>query len=266
MHALSPELYFALTLIAKMAITGVFLVVATVLAERSGPLVGGLVTTLPISAGPTYFFLAFDHSAQFIADGALITLVFNAVNALFALVYALLAQRHSLAVSIGGALLLWVVSAPILPYLPWTLTSAIIVNVIVILLSLRVTRDLRHTRAPRVPARWYELLLRAAGVALLVGFVVGLSFRIGPAASGMLATFPIVFSSVIVIMHRRAGGPATAAILANALLGMTGFALACIALHVAAVPLGSPAALLLAIAASIGWGLLVFALRKRHMI
>jgi hypothetical protein len=47
---------------------------------------------------------------------------------------------------------------------------------------------------------------------------------------------------------------------------MTGFALACIALHVAAVPLGSPAALLLAIAASIGWGLLVFALRKRHMI
>jgi hypothetical protein len=266
MQALSPELYFALTLAAKMAITGIFLVVATVLAERSGPLVGGLVTTLPISAGPTYFFLAFDHSPQFLADGALITLVFNAVNALFALVYAVLAQKRSLAVSIGGALLVWVFSAPVLPYLPWTLTSAILVNVIVILLSLRVTRDLRHTRAPRLSARWYELLIRAIGVALLVGFVVGLSFRIGPAASGMLATFPIVFSSVIVIMHRRAGGPATAAILANALLGMTGFGLACVALHLAAVPLGAPIALALAIAASIGWGLLIYALRRRHIV
>ena len=173
MPHVSPEFYFALTLVAKMAVTGVFLVVATVLAERSGPLVGGLVTTLPISAGPTYFFLAFDHSAQFIADGALITLVFNAVNALFALVYALLAQKHSLAVSIGGALLTWLVAAPILPYLPWTLTSAIIVNVIVILLSLRVTRDLRHTRAPRVPTRWYELLLRALGGGRLAEHALG---------------------------------------------------------------------------------------------
>ena len=266
MHALSPELYFALTLAAKMAVTGVFLVVATVLAERSGPLVGGLITTLPISAGPTYFFLAFDHTAQFIAGGALVTLVFNAVNALFAVAYALLAQKHSLKVSFGGALLLWAVSAPILPYLPWTLASAIAVNAVVILLALRVTRELRHARAPRVPARWHELLLRALGVALLVGFIVALSFRIGPAASGMLATFPVVFSSVIVIMHRRAGGPAAAAILANAVLGLTGFALACIALHVAAVPLGTPVALTLALAASAGWGMLVYALRQRHVV
>ncbi len=261
MPPFSPELYFALTLFAKMAVTGVFLVVATVLAERSGPLVGGLITTLPISAGPTYFFLAFDHSAQFIADGALVTLVFNAVNTLFAVVYALLAQRHSLKISLGGALLTWLVSAPILPYLPWTLGSAIAVNVAVILLALRVTRELRHTRAPRVATRWYELLLRALGVALLVGFIVALSFRIGPEASGMLATFPVVFSSVIFIMHRRAGGPAAAAILANAILGVTGFGLACVALHVAAVPLGTPIALSLAIATSIGWGVLIYALR-----
>ena len=75
---MSPELYFVLTLIVKMAVTAGFVLVATVTAERAGPLVGGLVATLPISAGPVYIFLALDHDAHFIAQGALGSLVTNA--------------------------------------------------------------------------------------------------------------------------------------------------------------------------------------------
>jgi len=262
MHASSPELYFAIAIAAKMALTGLFLVIATVLAERGGPLIGGLVTTLPISAGPTYLFLALDHPSQFIAGAALMTLVFNAVNTLFAVVYAVLAQRRSLAVSLGSALMVWLAAAPILPLVPWTLTSAVALNAVVVLLALRATRELRHTRAPRVPARWSDLLFRALGVALLVGAIVAFSFRIGAAASGMLATFPMVFSSVIFVLHRRVGGPASAAVLANAILGVTGFALAAIAVHVAAVPLGSFTALSLALAISFAWGGSILLLRR----
>ncbi len=75
-----PDLYFALTLIVKMAVTAAFLLAATVTAERAGPLVGGLVATLPISAGPVYIFLALDHDAHFIAQSALGSLVTNAVQ------------------------------------------------------------------------------------------------------------------------------------------------------------------------------------------
>ena len=60
-----PDFYFALTLIVKMAVTAGFLLAATVTAERAGPLIGGLVATLPISAGPVYIFLALDHDARF---------------------------------------------------------------------------------------------------------------------------------------------------------------------------------------------------------
>lgn len=265
-NTMSPELYFVLTLVVKMAVTGVFLIAATLIAERAGPLIGGLVATLPISAGPAYIFLAIDHPASFIADGALLSLVFNAVNTIFALIYALLAQKRSLAVSLSGALAAWIVLALTLPLLPWTLFSATILNVVIIAIALRITRTLRHFRAPRVQARWYEILLRAVAVALLVGAVVTLSFYIGPAASGVLAVFPIVFTSVIFIMHRRVGGRATAAVMANAIFGVTGFALACIALHVAAVPLGSAAALALALATSLGWGALIYVSQKRHAI
>ena len=54
-----------------MAITAAFVVTASVITERSGPVIGALVATLPISAGPSYVFLALDHDAAFIAEGAL---------------------------------------------------------------------------------------------------------------------------------------------------------------------------------------------------
>src|SRR5450631_1142043 len=116
---MSPDLYFALTLIVKMAITAGFVLAATVTAERAGPLVGGLVATLPIGAGPVYVFLALDHDAHFIAQSAVATLAINAVNVIFALVYALLAQKRSLAVSLPGAFLVWLVLTAVIHSNHW---------------------------------------------------------------------------------------------------------------------------------------------------
>ena len=109
---------------------------------------------------------------------------------------------------------------------------------------------------------WYDLALRAVMVAALVGITVSLSFRIGPRGSGILAVFPIILISVILILHRRAGGKPTAAVMANAVLGLIGFACACIVLHFTAVPLGAAAGLTLALATSVAWSLCVLTMRR----
>ena len=61
--------------------------------------------------------------------------------------------------------------------------------------------------------------------------------------AGIFAVFPIVTLSMMLILHPRIGGPATAAIIANAMWGLVGFALAMLTLHLTAVPLGAPLAL-----------------------
>src|SRR5438046_5526194 len=91
---MSPELIFILTLLLRMAITAAFVVSASVITERSGPVIGALVATLPISAGPSYVFLALDHGAAFIAEGALASLPINAATIFLGLTYVVLAQRH----------------------------------------------------------------------------------------------------------------------------------------------------------------------------
>ncbi len=258
-----PDLYFALTLIVKMAVTAGFVVAATVTAERAGPLVGGLVATLPLGAGPVYVFLALDHGASFIAAGAINSLAINTVNVIFALTYALLAQRRSLAVSLSLAMLAWIVLAWGVHLTHWTLLSASLANALVLAVAIALARPLRHVAIPPVRTYWYDLALRAAMVAMLVGITVTLSFRIGPGGSGILAVFPIILISVMLILHRRVGGKPTAAVMANAVIGLVGFAFACVVLHFAATAFGSAIGLSLALVASVTWGLLVFSARSR---
>jgi hypothetical protein len=260
---MSPEFYFLLTLIVKMAVTAAFLLAATVTAERAGPLVGGLVATLPVSAGPVYIFLALDHDAHFIAQAALGSLGTNAINVIFAVTYTLLAQKRSLFVSLGGAYAMWLALSYLSGGAHWPLLTAIAINVVVIGISMWVVHSFRHVRVMAVRPRWYELLMRAGLVAALVGVVITLSFTIGPSLSGSFAVFPVTLTSIMIILHRRIGGPATAAVMANTIVGFGGFAIAVIALYLSAEALGSPLALALALAVSICCNLAFFFVRKR---
>ncbi len=256
------DMSFVLLLIVKMAVTAAFVVAATVAAERLGPLIGGLAASLPLGAGPVYVFLALDHGAGFIAQSAVNSLAINNVNVIFALCYALLAQRHSLTLSLAVSLVLWFALAFIANVVPWTILSAGLTNLLVLPACIVLARPLRSVRIPPVRTYWYDLALRAAMVALLVGVTVTSSFRIGPGGSGILAVFPMMLLSIMLILHRRVGGKPTAAVMAYAVVGLIGFACACVVLHVTAVPLGSAIGLSLALATSVAWGLIVLTARR----
>ena len=259
---MSPDLSFVILLIVKMAVTAGFVLAATVTAERAGPLVGGLVSTLPIGAGPVYVFLALDHDAHFIAQSAVASLTINAANGIFALVYAQLAQKRSLAVSLPSAFLVWLVLALAIYSIHWSFGAATAANVLVLSLCVWLARPLRHVRMPAFHARWYELAMRAGLVAILVGVTVTFSFQLGPGGSGFLAVIPVALFSVMFILHSRVGGKPAAAVLANAPLGLMGFGLVCAVLHVTAEPFGTAIGLTLALATSIGWIFAVLLARR----
>src|SRR5919206_1780546 len=101
---MSPDLAFILTLGLRMAVTAAFVVTASIITERSGPVIGALVATLPISAGPTYVFLALDHDAAFVAQSALMSFPMNAATIFMSLAYAVPAQRQSMIVSAATAI------------------------------------------------------------------------------------------------------------------------------------------------------------------
>ena len=101
---------------------------------------------------------------------------------------------------------------------------------------------------PLIARRWYDIPLRASLVATLVATVVTASGWVGPKISGIIALFPIVFTSMMLILHPRIGGPPTAAVIANSAGGLMGLGIAIAMINVAALRFGSAIGLSIALA------------------
>ncbi len=146
---MSPELFFWYGLALKMVMTATIVVVASVAVERSGPFIGALIASLPSAAGAAYIILAIEHPPAFIAGSAVGSLAANAAVAIFALAYAVLAQRHGIVLSLSIATLIWLVAAAGLRSVDWTPVSAIALNALVYAVTIPVSARYRGAAVPR---------------------------------------------------------------------------------------------------------------------
>jgi hypothetical protein len=199
------------------------------------------------------------------AESALASLPINAATIFLGLTYVLLAQRHNALVSWSAGAAVWIVLAAISRTIHWSLASGVAVNIVAFAICIPLLNGYRHVKMPLITRRWYDIPLRAALVATLVATVVTLSGWVGPKVSGVIALFPVVFSSMMLILHPRIGGPPTAAVIANSGWGLLGFGAAIAVLHVAALHFGSAIALSLALATSVSWNLGLWWIGRRRI-
>ncbi|MGC4052661.1 MAG: hypothetical protein QM757_25300 [Paludibaculum sp.] len=148
-----------------------------------------MIATLPISLGPVLVFLALDHGPDFIAGSALGTMNANATHASFVLSYVLLAQRHGVVASLGGAFAIWVgvAAASAQPGTAGAAADGAHRARTSFVVHLLVRPYLKVRAKPPAGISRYAIPIRAACVAALVGIVTGLSERVGPQWSGILA-------------------------------------------------------------------------------
>jgi uncharacterized membrane protein (GlpM family) len=261
---MSPELIFLSELALKMALTAFIVVIVSVTVERSGPFVGALIAALPTAAGAAYIILAFEHSPDFIAASAVGSAAATASVSVFCLVYAVLAQRHGLVLSLGVAVAIWFVAAAALRLNHWTPLTAAILNVAVFGVTVPLSWRYRTSGPPakflRTP---YDIPLRAITSAVVVAVVTTASYSIGSFASGVFAVFPIVMGCSIVILHPRVGGIASASMMAHAQIALNGLWLGFLAMHYLVAPAGVWGAYGLGLTVCIGWSVMLWLVRSR---
>lgn len=249
---LSP---FVFVVLIRAAAAAAVVVSASMLAEAVGPFWGGLIVSLPISAGPAYVMLGLQHDAAFIAAGALGSLAANAVSILYMLAIILLAPRVRWPLTVVSALAFWFVMAWLIRQMSWTLIGICLLNIAVFAVALLVTRRIKPSSAPRKSGRrtWFDLPMRALLVGSLTATVVTSSRWLGPSLTGMAAVFPIALTGLALIVLPQLGGAGSAVLFASALRAMPGFALALFVLHLTADRLGTWLGLLTAILAQLAY-------------
>jgi uncharacterized membrane protein (GlpM family) len=255
---------FLYELALKMAMTAAIVVIASVAVERSGPFIGALIAALPTAAGAAYIILAIEHPPSFIAASAIGSLATIAAVSVFALSYAMLAQKHGLLLSLSVAIVLWFAVAAALRLVDWTPLTASVLNIAVYAVTIPLSWRYRTSGPPPNVARTpLDIPLRAITSAILVAIVTTASHRIGSFASGMFAVFPIVLGSFIVILHPRVGGVASASVLAHAQVAFIGLSLSWLALYYLAEPVGVWWGMTLALCVGIAWNVMLWVLRAR---
>ncbi|MCZ8316544.1 hypothetical protein [Phreatobacter sp.] len=256
---------FLIALLTKALTTAAIVLAASFVAERARPFLAALVLALPISTGPAYVILALDHDAGFIAEAALSSLAGNVAIAPAAIAYALLARRGGgLIVSYAAMITAWLAAALAVKAFAWGTVSAVILNLVVFGLATALTWGWRGGEKPaRVERRWYDLPLRAAIVVSVVVAVILVSERLGPGATGIAALFPASFSSFILLMHRRLGGPAVASAFVNGMTMIFGFTGFLLALHLFAAQGAVWTGLAVGLAIPVAWSALLLVLSRR---
>jgi hypothetical protein len=252
-------------LAAKVVGAATVVILAARAAERSGPFVGAMIATLPLSTGPIYAFLAIDHGPEFIAQAAVMSVASTAAIVAFVAVHALAAQRFATLGSLALATLAWLCVALLLQLHAWSFAEACLLLAGGFALAVRGLRRFAVAAPPAAgPRSRFDLPLRALLVAALVIATSLASRAFGPSFTGVLATYPVVFTSLIVLLQPRGGGAFASAVLVNGLKGLLGFGTALAVLHVGALRVGSAAALILALVVSIGWNTSLALLKRRR--
>src|ERR1700674_2209275 len=192
----------------KLTITPIAIGLATLVARRRGPALGGWVAAIPFTSAPVVLFLSSNRGTGLAPTAALGMLSATASQAAFALAYAWLALRFPWYVALGAGSAGFVACTVALNTLNLSVTSglAIVVGAIVLALALLPARRGAPVEVTTtdVPALW-DAALRAVIVTAVVVTISAIAPRVGPTLAGLLSPFPLFGAAFIVIPHRRLG-------------------------------------------------------------
>jgi hypothetical protein len=252
------------SLVAKLLLAPAFVVAATMVVRRFGPVVGGVVGGLPVVAGPILLTFALEHGEAFAARAAVATTLGLISLTAFVVVYGWLADRRSWVGCLAAGWAAFLAATAALDRLDVSAAGiALALACTTFLVVLRLVPGPAVSAPVAVappPPRW-DLPLRVACVLALVLVVTAVAGALGPRLSGLLAPFPIVTGVLAAFTHAQADTQAVRGLLRGFLFGFFAFALFCFVVAVLVEPLGIAAAFALATLTALLVQLAVLAVR-----
>jgi len=221
----------------KVAATSLVLLLASLAAERAGVLIAGLIITLPLNAGPGFFFVARDVDAEFLAQGALVS--FTATLAVHAYItgYAHASRR------LKGFWPIWAVATLVWVVVAWPLVRAapgLWAAIALVAAGFALANLLRYrghdqagvgAKAKRRGGIGF-LLIRALIGASVVAGAATFAHTLGPALTGLAFAFPVMLSANAWMLYTSYGPEFSAATISNTRNGLISYNSFCLALAI----------------------------------
>lgn len=201
MYALFNMFDLLLQIILPFIISATVVILITVIAEKYGTKIGGILGTLPSTIIIALIFISLNRGAVFASRSASVIPAEMAINLLFLLIFTILAYR-STSLALFGSLSVWAVLSTILYIIA---IENIIISFALYVLSLVLTFiylekviKIQSHKKVKVHYTKKKILLRGVLAGTVIATAVFLS-NINPLLSGIFSIFPAIFLSTMLI-------------------------------------------------------------------
>jgi hypothetical protein len=209
-------------LLLKLTLAPLLVAGATLVAQKWGPRVGGLLMGLPLTTGPIFLLLAIDQGPHF-AAGAAVGILFGLVGlAAFAVAYAAASSRTGWVTSLASATAAFFAFSAAARRLGSDVVIAGLAAWVAQILAVSLLRRPELGIAGAAPP-WWDLLVRMLAVAALTLAITTAAARLGPMLSGIVGTYPVAITVMITFTHRQFGRNAALAMLRGSVLSWISF-------------------------------------------
>lgn len=199
---------FFFKLILAFVVGSTMVTSATVAAERLGSKIGGLIGGIPSAVAISLFFIGYTETPQLASEATSTIPLTMGLNALFLIVYVGLAGWGAW-MALAGALCFWFALASLVIFLNF---SSFLFSLLFFILSLFGSYLILEKRyhlpsTGKILIRYtpLQILARAFFSGALISSAVYLSRVGGPVWGGMMAPFPIIYISTLIILAKSKG-------------------------------------------------------------
>lgn len=220
----------------KGTATAAVMVSAGRLALRLGPLLTGVLISIPLNAGPGFFILSFDVDAAFLSEAGLFGLAVAGPVLIFSSVTARLLLRLPLLPALICGLTAWAATVWFLSLWDMTIWIAGLSIMISAWLSWRLgelPKDTPAIKTVAAPAGWRFLLIRSGLAGTVIASVATIGPYLAPFWSGVLFGFPTTLCANLWMLNGHYGRVFAARTLLASRINQSAYGTLCLVLWLA---------------------------------
>ena len=199
---------FLLKLLLSFIIGGIWITFATIIAERFGSKLGGVIAGIPSTIIISLFFIGWTQSPIIASKATTVVPIIMGIDALFVVVYALLSNRKFY-IALVGALIFWAVSSFILALVGFDSFLISLIGFVVLVVLSYYILEKRYSFPSESPkyTKYTLPLLAIRGIlsGSIIAFAVLIAKLSGPLVGGMFSAFPAVMLSTMIITYYSHG-------------------------------------------------------------
>jgi len=201
------EYWTLIHLVLAFAVGSMWVTIITIIAEKKGNILGGILGGLPSTSAFSFFFIGINQSSTAAVEATTVFPLAFAITSTYLFFYAFFAKKN-FARGIIFSLSIWFAASGLivasgLSNFVFSLIGGTVISVLTYYFFKKL--KLQNLKGEKRMYKVHEIILRGVGAGLLVLLSVFLSQIGGPILGGISAAFPAVFTSTLIILQRSRG-------------------------------------------------------------